>query len=58
MPRILPNWGTKVSFRNRKESQIHTKTFRGEDHAVKAAQFAVANKREWDYHLLETLEPH
>lgn len=56
MPTKFTIWGTKVEFRER-DGKEHSKVFRGEDHAIKAAQFVVANKKEWDYHNIMTLKP-
>lgn len=47
--------GTKVHFRHSGDRSIFTRVFRGDEHAIKAAQFIVSNKKEWDYHLNETI---
>ena len=55
MPNKYTKYGTKVVFRYRDTKEVKESTFKGEHHAEKAAQFVVANKKELDFHTLQTV---
>ena len=60
MPNAFTQYGTKVIFRERPTRQgqspeVKETTFKGVGHAEKAAAFVVFNKKEWDFHTLQTV---
>ena len=50
----LPKFITRLLYRFKNDNKVNHITFRGSNHAIKAAAFVVNNKNSWDHYIISS----